>query len=335
MESFYSCLKANFKHGHEKEFFWVSGVLLVTVGIFGVIGNTLNLVVLFHYQLRRKTFYKLLILLAMFDLLFLASYGISIGYQSLACQPTNNSVGYYTFYFLNFGLMGSVYSTVAVTIERYISIVHPRFMARPRIYIYSISVITISMSFCLPMFISREYSVVNGTLVMSHKEWAQTHTYEKYYDCFTWFIVSMFPCMNLIICNLSIIIKIYQRPNNSQNCYTLNTTQPSSRLNSTTKILFLVVFVFLLTHTIRLAYKFLYKFRCTNEDEDCMSKWYVITPIYKLLLMSNSAVNCIIYCLFGRKFRKVFNYVALKCFCWCNLASISNHETYTQHNNLN
>ena len=195
----YECLKAPYKHGHEKEFFWVSGVLLVSFGIFGVIGNIFNLVVLCHRQLRKKTFYQLLILLACFDLLFLSSYGVSIGYQSLACQPTNNSVGYFTFYFLNFGLMGSIYSTVAVSLERYVAIVHPRFMVGPRIYVYLISVSVIAISFCMPMFISREYSRVNGTLVMSKKEWVHIDVFERYYDWFTCFIVSMLPCFILVI----------------------------------------------------------------------------------------------------------------------------------------
>ena len=320
LESIYACLYASYKHGHEKEFFWVSGITLVGVGIFGIIGNILNLVVLCHRQLRRKTFYQLLILLACFDLLFLASYGVSIGYQSLACQPTNDSVGYFTFYFLNFGLMGSIYSTVAVSLERYVAVVHPRFMVRPRIYIYIILVLMITISFCMPMFISRKYSWVNGTLVMSEKDWAHNDVSERYYDWFTWFIVSLLPCFILVISNLSIVINIYHQPKKTQSPTTLKIKETTSRLKSTIRILFLVVFVFLFTHTIRLAYKFLYKFRCSNGDEDCMSKWYVITPIYKLLLMFNSAVNCIIYCLFGRKFRNVLNSVALNCFCWYNIA---------------
>ena len=326
MESIYACLKAQYKHGHEKEFFWVSGVLLVCIGMLGVAGNILNLVVLFHEELRRKTFYQLLIMLAFFDLLFLASYGVSIGYQSLACQPTNDCVGYFTFYFLNLGLMGSIYSTVAVTIERYVAIVHSQYMVKPRICIYIVSVLVIIISFCMPMFMSHQYNLVNGTIVMSKRKWAHKEVYERYYDWFTLFIVSIFPCLMLVICNSLIIFNIYQQSKRAQRYYTLNFTHPTLRLKSTTKILFLVVFVFLLSHSIRLAYKFLYKFRCTNKDEDCMSNWYVITPIYKFLLMFNSAVNCIIYCSLGRKFRNIFNLVASKCFHRCNVAFVCKYK---------
>jgi hypothetical protein len=32
-ESFYACRNATWKHGHVEEYIWVSGVMLVTVGV--------------------------------------------------------------------------------------------------------------------------------------------------------------------------------------------------------------------------------------------------------------------------------------------------------------
>ena len=73
MESFYDCLEAWWKYGYEIEYFWVSGIVLVSVGILGLFGNVANLIVLFQPELRLKIFYKLLIVLAIFDILFIFS----------------------------------------------------------------------------------------------------------------------------------------------------------------------------------------------------------------------------------------------------------------------
>ena len=67
MDSTYDCLKAWWKYGYEIEYFWVSGIILVGVGILGLFGNLANLIVLFQSELKKKVFYQLLIVLAIFD----------------------------------------------------------------------------------------------------------------------------------------------------------------------------------------------------------------------------------------------------------------------------
>ena len=85
---------------------------------------------------------------------------------------------------------------------------------------------------------------------------------------------------------------------------------------STTKILSLVVITTFVCEGLRIAYKSLYLFGCRNEQEseheDCidkrdeMTKWNFIAPIEKLAYMFNSSVNFLIYCLVGKRFRKIF-----------------------------
>lgn len=122
MNSFYDCLRAPNKHGHELEYFWVSGVCLVCVGLLGLSGNLSSLIVLCQTELRKKLFHKMLIALTIFDTLFIVSYGIGIGYESLACQPTNDNLKYFTRSFYNISFTGSIYMTIAVSVERYLRI---------------------------------------------------------------------------------------------------------------------------------------------------------------------------------------------------------------------
>ena len=69
--------------------FWLSGVALVLVGGVGLVGNVLTLLVLIKSHLRKKPFFKLLITLALYDLLFIVSYGTILGYRALACHPNS------------------------------------------------------------------------------------------------------------------------------------------------------------------------------------------------------------------------------------------------------
>ena len=85
---------------------------------------------------------------------------------------------------------------------------------------------------------------------------------------------------------------------------------------STTKILLLIVITTFICEGLRITYKSLYLFGCRNEQEseheNCpekreeMTKWNFIAPIEKLANMFNSSVNFLIYCLVGKRFRKIF-----------------------------
>lgn len=110
---------------YRNEFYWVSGILLIITGVFGLIGNLINLFVLIKTDLRKVVFYKLLASLACYDVVFILSYGFRIGYESLACQPAINLFDYVTDSLLQFSYAGSVYSTLAISIERFVGIVFP------------------------------------------------------------------------------------------------------------------------------------------------------------------------------------------------------------------
>ena len=146
-ESFYTCRNATWKYGHVKEYFWISGIMLVAVGVLGVIGNVLNLIILLQKEFRNQVFYNLLAALACFDIVFVVSFSASVGYQSLACNPFNLLIRYVTYPILNLGLTGSVYMTIAISVERYIGVCHPnsRFERNSKTYILSVVIISIFM----------------------------------------------------------------------------------------------------------------------------------------------------------------------------------------------
>ena len=182
MEALYACLKTPSKEGYEKEYFWISGVALVFVGFVGLIGNILCLFVLFRKEFRKKTFYNLLITMACFDTLFIISYGIKISYQSMACRENYiYEVGHIAYPLLNVGLCGSIYSTVAVSLERYFTLCHPRFALSKNLWIYITFVLGITFSYNLPRFFEYHYFISNGTLHSEKNEWVKYETYQNIY----------------------------------------------------------------------------------------------------------------------------------------------------------
>ena len=101
MSPYYDCLSNPEMYGYEKECFWIGGILLVFVGIVGFIGTLINFVILCQGELSKDPFYKLLMVLNAFDLIFIVSYGIGVGYQALACQPQNQNVHHLTYPIFN------------------------------------------------------------------------------------------------------------------------------------------------------------------------------------------------------------------------------------------
>ena len=312
MGSFYDCLEAWWKYGYTKEYFWFSGILLVCVGFFGLFGNLANLVVLCQIELRKKVFYKLLIVLALFDILFIVSFGITTGYQSMACQPTNDNVGYFTYYVHKIASIGSMYMTIAISLERYLGICHPYFSFSRNAWFYIVPVVAVTLFVNTPIWFEREYYVVNGTLISSQHDWATSQVYRVYSNTISFIFLTLIPLPLLLLINAAICYTIFHSSIEVENI----SNNPRLKQQSTTKILLLVVINSLICQGLRIAYKTLYIFGCENEhdseDEDCidkreqMRKWNFIAPIEKLAWMFNSSVNFVIYCLVGRTFRKVF-----------------------------
>jgi hypothetical protein len=62
---------------------WAGGVAVSTIGTIGIIGNTVSLIAIILLPSQRKTmFYKLLLTLAIFDILFISSGGLFMVQQA-------------------------------------------------------------------------------------------------------------------------------------------------------------------------------------------------------------------------------------------------------------
>ena len=296
-ESFYACRNATWKYGHVEEYFWVSGVMLVTVGVLGIVGNILNLVVLCRQQFRKHIFYNLLSALACFDIIFIVSYSTSVGYTSLACNPFNLPI-YITYPISNLGLTGSVYMTIAISVERYIGVCRPHTMYKRNAKTYILSVIAISVLYNFPRFVERSFSVKNGSFNGSYAEWARSDLYQNIYHLWASIImICVLPLAMLLFLNGAILAKISY----SSRMVSEFRFEQEKPYGNSTRILLGIVLLFLLCFTLRVVYKCLYYL--SPEDK---ADWYAVSPLSEFGLVLNSSANFILYCLIGTDFRKEF-----------------------------
>ena len=256
------------RRGREAEFFWVSGVALVLIGAVGLFGNFLTLFVLWKSDLRKKTFFKLLINLALFDLLFILSYGTLLGYRALACHPDsyiNGMIYKVTYPLLNIGLTGSIYSTIAVSFERFLGICHPGWLARKKSIFYILPLVVFSLAFNFPRFFERSYSNVTASVVtnLTRNEQLRHHTHSHphvsegyksgYYHWASVVFRSIIPSILLFIFNASIIRTIH-----SSTTRVKKISQSFNRDPKATKILFCIVAIFFICHTPWIIYNCVY-----------------------------------------------------------------------------
>ena len=193
--------------------FWVEGVLSTIVGTVGVLGN-ISALSYFRKRLRgpQSTFYGLMIALAIYDLIIIISliplmsipnfsseFGKSRFYQ--------NFMATWTLFIAHVGLEGSIYLTMAISIERYLVICHPlryRISSWPT-KAFVIPIACFSIIYSAPKLYEVETRVVHqlNHVVNYTKEeeipkqcllqlnleqqQQQQHVYESYQTCALWF----------------------------------------------------------------------------------------------------------------------------------------------------
>ena len=295
IKTHYECLEYNY--GYEKEHFWISGVILVCIGVFGVFGNILNFIVLSRQRFRNEVFYRLLVVLTCFDGIFIISYGLGFGYYSLACSGDIQELMHaMTHPVALIGLTGSTYTTVAVSIERYLGICHPNSRQARKTWVYTMAIAIVTIGYNIPRCFEYRFSVVNGTLIATKTSWAQTDLYNQNYHQFAALIIdSVIPFLALFFLNGSILHRVYFLIIDDR------VLGDISKRHRTTmsKTLLLIVAVFLVCHLPAIIYN-LSGIIITEKE----NKWYWMHPIDALGLVVNSSVNTLIYCLVGTKFRE-------------------------------
>ena len=262
----------------------------------------LSLFILFKHKYRRYIFYQLLIVMAFFDTLFIASFSVYMGNYSMACTAKYIEKVYLqllAFPFLNVGLYGSIYTTIMISIERYIGICHPFHHNNRKIWMYIVPILLIQFSYNLPLFFEYEFTVTNGTIISTRRPWADKS--EVYFNFWIRLTIEDFLPIFMIV---SLNIPICRRINVKLTTLEDGVIEVQRHRNEATKTLKWIVGIFLFTRIMDIVDGML--FQAGSGEEEFRQKWFFLVPIKDLMILGNSSINFVIYFLVGTKFRSEF-----------------------------
>lgn len=298
---------------------WCSGVLVSSVGLIGFVGNTLALIVLSRPSLR-DVFHQLLFALACFDILFIICGGINYTFRAFKAESDIFTYLFpkFIYPFTHIAMTGTIFMTVAISVERYLGLCHPLLSPHSRkAWFYILPVIVIAIALNIPKFLEiqlnfeYEYDKVSGKNE-TYPTYGPTNLrfsmdYIKAYIMWTRLLsTGLIPVTLLLYLNLRIVIDILS---SSKKTHRFGSARRQRKEINLSLVLLCIVFVFFCCHASRIILN-IYEFINMQKVEDCKGGWNpsyfweAMYPISNFAKILNSSLNFFIYCLVGHTFRR-------------------------------
>ncbi len=295
--------------------FWCTGVLVSIVALVGLVGNLLAMVVLSRPKLRDDVFHQLLFALACFDLLYITCGGINYTFRAF-----DASSDVFTVLFPHFihpvthvAMAGTIFTTLAISIERYLGLCHPLLPPQSRkTWFYIVPVVIVAVLVNVPKFLEVKLEW-NSDGVPSYTSTSLrfSESYIRYYIMWTrLFSTAVIPVTALLFLNTRIVVDLCrpraQRFGSNGNRH--DQRRVLKEIN-TCLVLLCIVLVFLVCHAARITLD-VYEFSNLEKIIVCtpwrgLPAWvFALTPVSHFLMVFNSSVNFFIYCLVGHTFRR-------------------------------
>lgn len=290
--------------------FWLNAVLTNITVCLGLVGNMLTVIILSKRAMRSSTNIYLCAL-ALWDCVVLVSTLLLIGLPSIPqfLIYLHYVLPYVISYFYPLALIAqtaTIWLTVSFTVERYIAVCHPLKAAR-MCTIYRAKMVIISVScgsalYNIPRWFEYRpiYKPDHQYPQLTSTAFGENDRYNKIY--FSWFyvpIMCIIPLLTLVIMNLFLILAVRRSHRQRRD---MNVRQ--SRENNVTIMLCSVVIVFIICQVPALSYNLAFAVHrhATEQSFD----YQVLSHIRNFLVCFNSAINFLLYCALGQKFRRIF-----------------------------
>ena len=296
---------------------YIIGILCV----LGIVGNSLSVAVFRYDRLAREPLF-LLSVLAVVDGLYL--FTCLLKYPLLAALSSWEYVEEYKIIInpLTFTMQTmAIWTMLPVTFDRYLAACHPfsgRTWCTRRNKLISMAVVVLlSVLYNIPRWLE--------SCIVTHKDMCTNQTVkfkiinyqyaqDLYFDLYSsgayLVFVYIIPLVTLIILNIKLIQAIMYSAKRHR-CITGRDEQTEE--NNTTRVLVIVVIEFIICQTPELVRQLI---AVLNRHLQVFDGYHTelnnLRTISILLLVVNSAINFLIYFLFGRKFRRQLGEIFMK-----------------------
>jgi len=318
--------------------YYCGGVLVLTIGLIGILGDICSILVLSRPKLQ-DCFHQLLIALASFDILYIVCGGVNYTLRAFEFKSDVYTLAFphFIYPFANIGMCGTIFMTVAISIERFLGICYPLHLPphNRKSWFYIIPVTILAIIVNIPKFLESEVIwyfegnaienlkvQVKNITVQDIPQWVPTYhvtalrrnsDYMKYYIVyFRMFTTAIIPLILMVFLNFRIIIDIRS----------VKVKSFGSRWRSELNlfiILLCIVITFCCCHTPRIIID-MWEFsnlnsiimcidlKKTNPNQNFLPPTWVscLTHISHSMSILNSSVNFLIYSFVGHTFRGEF-----------------------------
>jgi len=320
------------------------GVLVSIIGCLGVLGNIISLRVLSKPKLR-DCFHQLLLALACFDTVYIVIGGINYTFKAFDADSNAYTIAFpYIIYpITNIGLCGTIFMTMAISIERFLGICYPLHLPphNRKSWFYILPVLILSIVVNVPKFFEAQIDWLNNgkwnntdfannltdELSNPHQieEWVpayrptdlrQDSNYIKFYiTYFRLFSTAIIPLIALVTINSRILCELKKLKSK-----TFGSQRKLWKELNMFLVLLCIVVTFICCNTPRVIAD-IWEFSHVESIVHCNellhqgetphpflpTKWIIcLTHISHFTGILNSSLNFLIYCFVGHNFRKEF-----------------------------
>ena len=308
--------------------FIMEAILMGLFCIFGFCGNTLSMICLSRDKSKTATPFLLVSLEAadtffLFTVIILRVMASTADYFRIEqLAPLWPYAGKYIYPFALISETGTIYLTLLVTLNRYVSVCKPydasSLCSVPHARNHILLIMAFAIIYNIPRFF--EYTITEyphpekpGAFiwVAAPSDLLNNDIYQILYANALYSIVMfLVPLVMLIFLNSNLIFAL--RETKRKRAQLLNNTDNHNKSeDDITLILIVVVLVFVVCQTPALVTQVLSNV-LSQEMRGCKSMFFFYERISDLLVVCNSSINFIIYCFCSKKFRQILKSLICK-----------------------
>ncbi len=299
-------------------FIIIYGPMYIVVCIFGLIGNSLSFAVLHRYS-RSNVATFLLKALAVSDNLFLLT---ALSVQTITAMlmsfgkeevliPIYPYIQTYVWPLTHMIQMGTGWRMVLIATNRYIAVgkpLHaPRLCTKRNVKVQILVMTLFIIAYNIPRFFEYKYISVNVTSADNTTQEQEENIglqskviynilYENVSYCLFVFLI---PLIVLVVLNVHLVRELKA----AQKSREALTSRTSTEENNITLVMIVIILVFIVCQTPSALNQILYYIVEEKQKQTC-SHYMKYYHICNLLIIMNSSMNFVIYCVFRRQFQQ-------------------------------